>query len=182
MKALVLFAWMCSSVIVSHALADAAPAGSKPLTAQEIREVFISHTWSGTVSGKPGVLTAEERKVSDRLKGKPNGKFKEYYAPNGMIMGWVGRTDFEAYTDGTWRIHGNELCASYKVHRIWKTGDVRSVVNSKWCYRFVYKAGTLLMTASRAPERRAAEIGRYHRPSLSPGNSVAPRYNSVRRK
>lgn len=167
--------------LTTAASAGSAPANSRPLTPQEIRKVFIGHTWSGTVSGKPGVMSAAEKKASAQLKGKPTGRFKEYYAPNGKIMGWAGRTDFDAYSDGTWSISGNELCASYKVNRIWKVGDVRSSVSTRWCYRFVYSGSKLLMAASKTPAGRSGEIGQYFAPRLSPGNSVSPNYNAVKR-
>jgi hypothetical protein len=126
-------------------------------------------------------MSSAERKLYDQQKSKGSGQFREYYAPNGRIIGWVSRSDFDARIDGSWRISGNELCSSYKTQRVWKKGPLRATASSKWCYRFVYSGNTLLMGASRTPPGRSSEIGKYFRPRLSQGNSVMGRYNSIGR-
>ncbi len=116
-------------------------------------------------------MNAQERKLFAQQKGKPAGKFKEYYAPNGTIIGWVGRTDFEARVDGRWRITGNQVCTTYRITRFWKSSNLRTNVTSSACYSFVFKSGTLLMANS--------GVGQYFRPSLASGNSAAGLYNAV---
>ena len=157
-------------------------AGVTPLTTDEVKQVFVGHTWSGTVSGMPTGWQPQERAVAAQLKGKLVRQFKEYYAPNGSIVGWVSGSAFDGYVDGTWHINGNELCAAYVIHRKWKIGDVRAVGNARWCYAFVFKNGSLLMATTQAPADAGANanVGRYFRPSLSSGNSVFARYNTIR--
>jgi hypothetical protein len=174
-----LFGLICLSLITSGALAGGAPPNSKPLTADEIKKVIIGRTWSGSTPSRPGIMNAQERKLFEQQKGKPSGKFKEYYSPNGTLMGWSRRTDFEARYDGRWRISGNQLCATYKVTRIWKNSNLRTNFSSNSCYGFVDKSGTLLMTTTKSSG--GAGIGQYFRPSLSSGNSAAAGYKSVGR-
>lgn len=172
------FFFMCLSATSSMA---GPPAGSRPLTPEEMSKVVIGHTWTAPANGRPAVMTSAERKLYDQQKSKGNGQFREFYAPNGKIMGWVSRSDFDARIDGAWRINGNELCSSYRVLRVWKIGPLRATSNSKWCYRFVYQGSELLMGASRTPPGRVSEVGQYFRPKLSRGNSVMSRYNSISR-
>lgn len=180
MKFQSLLGLLCLSFVTSSAFAGSVPPGSKPLTADEIKKVVIGRTWSGSTPSRPGILNAQERKLFEQQKGKPSGKFKEYYSPNGTLMGWSRRTDFEARYDGRWRISGNQLCATYKVTRFWKNSDLRTNFSSNSCYSFVYKSGTLLMTTTKSPGGGGG--GQYFRPSLSSGNSAAAGYNSVGRK
>lgn len=158
------------------------PAGSRPLMPEEIKKAFVGHTWGGTATGlRPSMLSSSERKVFDQLTKKPTGQWREYFAPNGKIKGWVGRTDFDARTDGTWRISGNELCASYRTERFWKPQPIKGNASYRWCYRFVYQGSTLLMTVSSAPAGADRAGGGYFRPRLSKGDSVTAKYNSVGR-
>lgn len=158
------------------------PAGSRPLTAEEIRKAFVGHTWSGSATGlRPSVLSSAERKVFDQSKKKPTGQWREYFAPNGEIKGWVGRTDFDARTDGTWHISGNQLCAFYRTQRFWKPQPIKGNASFRWCYRFVYHGKTLLMSISSAPAGADRGGGAYFRPRLSKGDAATAKYNSVGR-
>ena len=154
---------------VSSASSADAP---RPLTVDEMKKAVIGHTWIASATGRPAVMSSAERKLYDQLKAKGSGQFREYYAPNGTISGTVRRSDFDARIEGNWRISGNELCASYRTHRVWKVQPIRTTANSRWCYRFVYRGKTLLMAASRTPAGGAGEIGRYFRPNLIRGNSA----------
>jgi len=178
-----LMAGIAVAALIGSTVSAAKPlAGATPLTADKVKQVFIGYTWSGTASGMPTGWQPQEQAVAAQLKGKLVRQFREYYAPNGSIMGWVSGSAFDGYIDGTWHIKGNELCSSYIIHRKWKLADVRAVGKSRWCYAFVFKNGSVLMTTTRAPADAGANsvIGRYSRPSLSRGNSVTARYNSIR--
>ena len=182
MNARYLLAALCLAGLTATATADVASTGSRPLTPDEIKKVFIGYTWTGSATGlRPSELTSAERKVFEQLKKKPTGQWKEYFAPNGSIKGWVGRTDFDARTDGTWRISGNELCASYRTQRFWKPQRIKGNASFRWCYRFIYQGNTLLMAIIRAPAGADRGGGRYFRPKLSRGDTVTAKYNSVGR-
>ena len=144
----------------------------RPLTADEMRKVVIRHTWISSASGRPAVMSSAEKKLYEQQKTKGTGQFREYYAPNGAISGVVRRSDFDARVEGSWRVAGNELCASDRTHRIWKAQPLRATANARWCYRFVYRGKTLMMAASRTPAGASGEIGRYFRPNLTTGNAV----------
>lgn len=159
-------------ILLLYGSASAEPQGSRPLTAEEMKKAVIGHTWIASATGRPAVMSSAERKLYDQLKAKGSGQFREYYAPNGTISGTVRRSDFDARIEGNWRISANELCASYRTHRVWKAQPLRATANTRWCYRFVYSGKTLLMAASRAPAGRFNEIGRYFRPNLISGNSA----------
>lgn len=172
MKTYPMLAALCLQILLFFGSASAEPQGSRPLTAEEIKKGIIGHTWTASASGRPAVMSAAERKLYDQLKAKGAGQFREYYAPNGTISGSVRRSDFDARIEGNWRISGNELCASYRTHRVWKAQSLRATAKSRWCYRFVYSGKTLLMAASRTPAGRSGEIGQYFRPKLTVGNSA----------
>lgn len=168
-----LYAVLCLASLVTGSLAAGVPAGSKPLTADEVRRAFVGQTWTASASGRPPVMSSAERLAYDQLNARGSGSFREYFAPNGTISGRVSRSDFTARVEGSWRIRGNEICASYRTHRTWKVSGLKATAPSRWCYTFVYQGRALMMAASRTPRGQSREAGRYFRPRLTPGNSAA---------